>query len=275
MKTILTAFVPVLHSGYLKLFKKYPDSLFLITAKFFPEFFHLERDIRALPPVEMKNVIGALGIFKRIEVLNEKKARALASERARFVFPDEDVSRAFAEEYMKGKNVVYEPIFLRWNKKISDIEYEVPPDRIISKNSFDRTIIKKAEKVAEKSFDWWRQIAATVVKDGKILYEAYNKHLPTDFHLASFGDPRSSFNAGERPDIYTSIHAEASIIAQAAKEGKSLDGATLYTTTFPCPVCARIIAEAGIKKVCYSKGYSLRDAEEIFRSRNVEIILVK
>ncbi len=275
MKTELVAFVPVLHEGYRALFEKYPRTLHIIPPEFFSETLHLERDIRALPPLEMKRAIEALGIFGSVDILNNKSTRALRSARVRFALPDEDVSHLFAQKYLPGKKVKYESVFLRWNKKISDTEYEVPPDRTISRASLHRSLIRRAQSEAEKSSDWWRQIGALIVKDGKVLGVAHNRHLPTDYHLHSFGDPRSSYNAGERPEVYTSIHAEASLVARAARDGVSLKGTTLYATTFPCPNCARLIAGAGITKVFYTKGYSLRDAEIVLRASDIEIILVK
>lgn len=275
MKTALIAFVPALHAGYTALFRKYPDTLFLIPPGFFSETLHLERDIRALPLAETQKAIEALGIFSNVDVLDEKKARALGKARIRFIFPDEDVSRLFVKKFLRGKRAVYESVFLRWNKKISDAEYEVTPDRAISHAEFDRKFLRRAGKEAEKSSDWWRHIGAVAVKNGKIVCVAHNHHLPSDYHLYAFGDPRSSFNAGERPEVYTSIHAEAEIIASAARNGISLENAVLYATTFPCPNCARLLVIAGIKKVCYAQGYSLRDAENILRAGGVEIVLVK
>ena len=62
---------------------------------------------------------------------------------------------------------------------------------------------------------------------------------------------------------------------ELAKRGIALEGASIYVTTFPCPVCAKSVALSGIKKVYYSKGYSLLDAEDILRAYGVEIVLVK
>ena len=114
-----------------------------------------------------------------------------------------------------------------------------------------------------------------VVKDKKILFISHNHHLPTNYHLSTFGDPRSNFDAGQHQEIFTSIHSEASIVAQAAHDGVSLKDATIYITTFPCPNCARLVAKAGIKKLFYSKGYSLLDAEKILDHFGVEIFLVQ
>ena len=100
------------------------------------------------------------------------------------------------------------------------------------------------------------------------------KHLPTDYHLSTFGDPRSNFDKGERLDIYTSIHGESDLVAKAASKGISLKGTSIYVSTFPCSNCARLLAEAGVKKVFYEKGYSRLDAENVLNAYGVEIILV-
>ncbi len=137
-------------------------------------------------------------------------------------------------------------------------------------------MIEKSVVVSEKSEDFWRQVGAIVLpSDSDKQIEGFNHHLPYWQNLYIFGDPRSNFNPGENPEVYTSIHAEASIIARAAKNGISLDGASLYVTTFPCPNCARLILEAGIKKVYYKEGYSVIDARNLFKTAGIDIVLVK
>jgi dCMP deaminase len=56
-------------------------------------------------------------------------------------------------------------------------------------------------------------------------------------------------------------HAEANAIAQAARFGISLEGASLYCTLAPCYVCLKLIASAGIKEVYYEYDYESRDFE--------------
>lgn len=275
MKYTLIAFVPVLHAGYLELFKKYPETLQLIGPNFFSDFPRLERDIRALSPGDMKASIEALKIFSSVSVLDEKNLKLLLKEKGMIVMPDEAESRVFAEKHLKKKKIIFENVFLRWNRKISDQEYVVSPDRKISKSIFDRKVMGEVRQEASKSSDWWRQNGAVLVAGKKSVLAGYNGHKPTDYHVGTFGDPRSSFDAGERPDVYTTIHAEATVIARAAEKGLKTRGMSLYCTTFPCSNCARLMIEAGIKKVYYEKGYSRLDAEPIFKASGVEIILVQ
>jgi dCMP deaminase len=75
-------------------------------------------------------------------------------------------------------------------------------------------------------------------------------------------------------DLSTAIHAEAALIAGAARDGTSLAGADLYTTTFPCPACARLIAEAGFLRCFFAGRYSVLDGEQTLRARGISLIWV-
>src|SRR5690606_10170342 len=133
---------------------------------------------------------------------------------------------------------------------------------------------KKIKSEANKSSDWWRRVGAAIVKDGGILVSAYNKHLPTEHTPYVNGDPRNAFSKGVNIELSSAIHAEALAISEMAKKGIPLEGTSMYVSTFPCPVCAKLIASSGIKKVYYYEGYSMLDGEDVLRSKGVEIIRV-
>jgi len=274
MSKILVAYIPVLHAGYVALLKKYPHPLYILGKDLMLEFPRMEREVRLLAPEDMKKAIEGLGVVSEVMVL-EKKDIGSISEDFEIIMPDEDLMHYIANTYFIKNKVFFEKVFLRWDKPITMRENIVEPNKVISREEFDRDMIKLAFEVADKSSDWWRQVGAVAVKDDKVLFARYNRHLPSAHTLYENGDPRNNFDAGEHLDLYTSIHAEAGIIAEAAKNGVSLDGATMYVTTFPCPVCAKSIVEAGVRKVFYSKGYSLVDAEKLFNQYGVEIVLVQ
>ncbi len=274
MKNILVAYIPVLHAGYIKLLKKYSDEVYVLGKDFILEFPRMEREIRLLQPEEMQKAIVGIGIVSKVEVL-DKKGLAKIPFAVTIVMPDEDLMHYIAEKYFKNYKVVFEKVFLRWDKPITLRENIVDPNRVISQKDFDKKMIKLAFESADKSSDWWRQVGAVAVRDKKVLFARYNKHLPSAHSIYENGDPRNNFDAGEHIDLSTVIHAEAGVISEAAKKGVSLDNAEMYVTTFPCPNCARLMIEAGIKKVYYSKGYSLVDAEKLFSQAGVEIILVQ
>lgn len=271
---MLIAFVPVLHRGYIDFFQKYPGAtLGILGLDVIEQFTSLARDCRTLTPDTTKSLVEQLGIFSHVRVLSTNDLEAMSSREDSVVMPDEEVSRALAERYFPHR-ATFVSVFLRWDKMPTTRENIVPPERIISHDAFVQEIMQQALDEAQKSADWWRQVGTVFLKDGRVISQGHNHHLPTDFHLAFNGDPRTSFNAGERIDISTAIHAEASTIAQCAKQGISLEGASAFVTTFPCPNCARLLAESGIKKVYYNQGYSLLDAEEIFKANEIEIVLV-
>jgi dCMP deaminase len=270
----IVAFIPAIHKGYIDFLRKYPGTIYLLGPDFIADFPHIERDIRTPEMTDLKNIINSLGVTNDAIELTRKSILQLPTD-PKIVMPDDSVTRAVAEKYLSGRDIIFDTTFLRWNKQISATEFIVPPGRTISQETLDKELLAQAFKESEKSSDWWRRIGVLAVKDGKILLTGFNSHLPSDFTLDSFGDPRSSFDAGERFDLSTAIHGEAELISKAAKNGIALDGATLYVTTFPCPACAKLIVNAGIKKVYYAQGYSLLDAEQILGAFGVELVLIQ
>ncbi len=268
---MLIAFVPVLHKGYIDLFKKYPGTLGILGADIIEDFTALTRDCRVVDPEMMKTAIESLGIFESVVVISKSDLASVAW--GPVAMPDEDVSRAIVEQY-DIKNVTFESVFLRWDKQLTTRENVIAPDRKITHDEFAQSMMRIAVTESTKSSDWWRQVGTAIVKDGSVIALSHNTHLPTDFHLDVEGDPRTNFDAGVRIDLTTAIHSEALAIAQSAKTGTSLNGAEAFVTIYPCPNCARLFAEAGIRKVYYHKGYSLLDAEEILKAYGIEIVLV-
>jgi dCMP deaminase len=278
-KKILIALVPVIHIKYLELFKKYPNHLYVLDNSILEKwdsFEYLKRDLRTVDQKTIFNFIEKSGIFKKVDLLTEDKLKDLSKSDLSIVMPNEDVSHWFAEQFLSDKKVEFENVFLRWNKPVSTQELEVSKDRIITQEEAHRELIKKANDLKEDSANWWRQIGTLVTNpNGEIILSAFNRHVPTQENMAIYGDLRMCFDAGQHHELSNSIHAEASLIAKAAKDGISLKDTNLYVTTFPCPTCAKLIAETGIKKVYYQDGYSLSDAEDILKNAGVEIILVK
>lgn len=266
-------FIPALHAGYISFFKKHRGVLYILHSDFVAEFPKIERDIRQIDALDMKKAIEALGIFEKVEVLHLSGLATFKPE-GELIMPDEDMTREIKNKFFPDAVVVFDSVFLRWDKQITTTETVVPPNRTISIEEFDKEVIHQANIEAQKSSDWWRQVGAVIVKEGKIILEGHNRHMPADMSLDAYGDPRSNFDAGVRIDLSTAIHGEASLIAKAAREGVMLLGSSIYVTTFPCPNCAKLIVDAGIQKVFYEKGYSLLDAENILKSAGVEIILV-
>ena len=78
--------------------------------------------------------------------------------------------------------------------------------------------------------------------------------------------------SGQRHELCRGIHAEQNAISQAAYHGVSIKDATLYCTTQPCSICAKMIINAGIRSVIYQSGYEDPMATEMFREAGVEVV---
>ncbi|OHA58957.1 MAG: hypothetical protein A2571_01105 [Candidatus Vogelbacteria bacterium RIFOXYD1_FULL_44_32] len=274
---VLVAYIPVIHAGYLALLQKYKDChLAIIGGELLDTLPYLKRDFRACPAHLIEGMIRGLGFFSPIVGVVRTGEELIFSCAGvdEIILPDEDISRACAEKYLAGLSVTYASIWLRWDKKNATSEKEPSPNRLVTSLWADQVFMGQAEKCALSSSDWWRQVGAVVVKNDQVLITAFNHHLPTAQTPYINGDPRGNFDWGERIDLCTAIHAEAAIVAQAAKSGLSLEGASLYSSTFPCPGCANLLAETGIAKVYYREGYSLLDAETVFGSAGIELVKV-
>lgn len=275
MSRIVISYIPSLHQGYLNFFNEYPGDLMVLGSAYIKETPRMDRDIRAISPATIAKMIKSLGIMKSVDVLESIEALALTSSHE-IVMPDEDVNRNFASYHLKSVAVNFVPVFLRWDGHTSAKAVPTPAHRKISTKDFDREFIQKSNQIAKKSPDWWRQIGAIIVKNAQPILFGYNRPLiAKDYTLGTFGDPRSNFDYGQHIELVKTIHAEAGLIAEAAKRGISLEGASIYISTFPCPACAKLITAAGIKKVYYEQGYSLLDAEDVLSLSGVEIVLVK
>ena len=232
----------------------------------------LERDLRRIDPYLMAKFVKNSNFVENVEVLELENLKEL--EDFTIVLPSEDISKWLQENYFDKHDIIYEETFLRWNKPVSTQELEVNPNIKITEEEFHKEMISRTKNLAKKSANWWRQLGVLLVRDNKIICESFNKHVPTQENISVYGDLRMCFDAGEHHELSNSIHGEAYLIAKCAKEGISVENCDLYVTVFPCPTCAKLIAESGIKRVFYSSGYSLSDAEDILKANGVELIMV-
>ncbi len=277
MSSYIIVYIPVIHRGYLNFLEKYAsaDKLFLLDEDLIAEFSQLRKDIRALKPAQVQKALQSLGLHSSIQLLNESEITELsAAKDFEVVMPDEDIMHQLAAKYLSGVVVTFDTVFLRWDSQNALKHLEVRADEIIEGGEFHQEMIAQARELAEKSGDWWRQVGALIVKDGQVISETFNQHVPTQQQPYFDGDPRGSFHKGVNIEISTALHAEASLIAQAAQVGCSLQGASLYVTTFPCPNCAKLVAYSGIETVYFAEGYAMVDGERILKDRGVRMVKV-
>ena len=280
MKKILTGYVPVLHQGYMNLFRKYAgvvDEIAIFGQDVIKRFDYLRKDIRAIEPQEMRAIIKELRLFKQVSII-DRQLSELAAEKDNLllIMPDEDVSRDFVLTCLPNAFVSFDDtFFLLWNRNNANLPKLVLPDRTISVTDFDQEIMRRAFDEAKRSADFWLQIGAIIVRDGEVLMTAINKHVPSPRMHYTDGDPRGLFTKGVSVEISPAHHAERRLIAEAARKGIPLEGTSLYVTVFPCPPCAKDVAYAGIKRCYFASGYSLVDGQSILEAERVEIVQVE
>lgn len=272
-KKCLIIHIPVIHKGYLDFFKKMQDkvsAVYIIDEKFLKELSEFKPDIASIDAKTIRNLLSSIG-FDNITVLYKDKIKELKNKD--IIFVQDEISRNLYDKYFNKNKVEWQSVFLRWDRS-KILAKQNLEDIPTSKEFFDIEMMKEASKESEKSGEWWRRIGAVLVKNKKIILRGNNKDLPSDHTPYQVGEARDFFKPGERQDIANTIHGEQNIIAQAAKEGISTKGTAIYVTTFPCPVCAKLIACSGIKNLYFGEGGSNFDARKVLESAGVKITYV-
>ncbi len=129
----------------------------------------------------------------------------------------------------------------------------------------DKRYIRMAGIWAENSYCQRRKVGALIVKEKMIISDGYN------------GTPSGFENVCEDENNVTKpyvLHAEANAITKIARSGNSSAGATMYVTAAPCIECAKLIIQAGIRRVVYSEQYRLEDGLDLLRRAKIEVIYV-
>ncbi len=140
--------------------------------------------------------------------------------------------------------------------------------------SLDEYFMKIAKVVATRSTCLRQKVGAVIVKDKRILATGYNGAPSGLPHCDEVGCMRERLKvpSGERQELCRGVHAEQNAVIQAAKFGISVDGATLYSTHCPCITCAKIIINAGIKKVVYGKEYADKNGLKLLEEAGIEVV---
>ena len=143
--------------------------------------------------------------------------------------------------------------------------------------SWDEYFIKIAALVSERSTCLRHHVGAIIVKDRRILTTGYNGAPAGTKDCLDLGCLRNQLNipSGERHEICRAIHAEQNAIIQAAKHGEDVSNATLYCTHTPCIICAKMMINAGIKKiVTYGNYPDIGGVKELLKEAGLELIIV-
>lgn len=139
--------------------------------------------------------------------------------------------------------------------------------------SWDEYFMEIAQLTSKRSTCLRRQVGAVLVRDNRIITTGYNG-APTGLkHCEEIGCIRGERNVppGERHELCRGIHAEQNAIIQAAMIGVSIKGATLYSTTQPCSLCAKMLINAGIKRIVYKGDYPDDLSVEMLKEAGVKL----
>jgi dCMP deaminase len=130
---------------------------------------------------------------------------------------------------------------------------------------YDKAYLRIAHEWGKLSYCERKQVGALIVKERMIISDGYN------------GTPTGFENYCEDDEGYTKwyvLHAEANAISKVAASTQSCKGATLYITLSPCKECSKLIHQAGIIRVVFSKAYHDDSGIQFLERAGIEVTLV-
>ena len=133
-------------------------------------------------------------------------------------------------------------------------------------HDLDLRYMRMANIWAENSYCQRRKVGALIVKDKMIISDGYN------------GTPSGFENICENDEGFTKpyvLHAEANAITKIARSNNNSAGSTMYVTASPCIECAKLIIQAGIKRVVYGEKYRLTDGIDLLERAGVEVVYLE
>jgi dCMP deaminase len=130
---------------------------------------------------------------------------------------------------------------------------------------FDRRYLEMAAVWAKNSYCRRRQVGAILVKNNMIISDGFNG-TPSGFENICEDE-----NDSTKPYV---LHAEANAITKVARSNNSSEGSTLYITSSPCLECAKLIIQAGIKRVVFSDNYRISDGIELLQRAGIEVVQI-
>jgi dCMP deaminase len=130
----------------------------------------------------------------------------------------------------------------------------------------DERYMRMARIWAENSYCERRKVGALLVKDKMIISDGYNG-TPSGFENICEDE-----NNVSKPYV---LHAEANAISKIARSHNSSNQATMYVTASPCIECAKLIIQAGIKRVVYGENYRIMDGVELLKRANIEVVFLE
>ena len=144
--------------------------------------------------------------------------------------------------------------------------------------SWDEYFMGMAELTAERSTCLRRKVGAVIVVDKRIVATGYNgapKGLPHCEELGGCLREKLGVPSGQRHELCRALHAEQNAIIQAAVMGNSINGASIFVTHQPCSICAKMIINAGIKRIVVRNGYPDKLAQEMLDEAGIVVEMLE
>jgi dCMP deaminase len=142
--------------------------------------------------------------------------------------------------------------------------------------TWDEYFLQVAELVAKRSTCLRRRVGAVIVKDRRILATGYNGAPSGLTHCIDIGCLREKLKipSGERHELCRALHAEQNVILQAVVHHIDISNSSLYATNQPCIICAKMLINAGVRKIIVSGGYPDKMAERFLKEAKVKVRII-
>lgn len=141
-------------------------------------------------------------------------------------------------------------------------------------NKWDERFMRLTEQVGSWASCLRRKVGAVIVREKRVMATGYNgapAGISTCIERGECMRTKLGIASGTHAELCYAAHAEQNAIIQAARYGVNIDGATLYCTHQPCVICAKMIINAGIRRVVYKEGYPDDFSMKLFEEAGTEI----
>lgn len=143
--------------------------------------------------------------------------------------------------------------------------------------SWDEYFMQMAQLTAQRSTCLRRKVGAVIVKEKHIIATGYNGAPRGLKHCVELGGclrEKLKIPSGQRHELCRALHAEQNAIIQAATLGQSIEDGTIYITHQPCAICAKMIINAGLKRIVVKEGYPDDLSVEILDEAGLKIVML-
>ena len=143
--------------------------------------------------------------------------------------------------------------------------------------SWDEYFLGIADLISKRSTCLRRRVGAVLVRDKRILATGYNGVPSGIKHCSEVGCIREKLKipSGERHELCRGLHGEQNAFLQAALHGTSVKDSTLYSTTQPCIICAKMLINAGIREIVIRGDYPDKMSKDLLREAKVKVRVVR